>query len=59
MTRAQAAYRLVRRRCTAGRCPTSSTSVPPPGPLLLKQFGPLVGAGLLGLLIGWLLGRRR
>ncbi len=29
------------------------------GPVLLKQFGPLVGAGLLGLLIGWLLGRRR
>ena len=29
------------------------------GPVLVKQFGPLVGAGLLGLLIGWLLGRRR
>jgi carbon monoxide dehydrogenase subunit G len=29
------------------------------GPVLLKQFGPLVGAGFLGLLLGWLLGRRR
>ena len=29
------------------------------GPVLRKPFGPLVGAGLLGLLVGWLLGRRR
>ena len=28
------------------------------GPVLVKQFGPLVGAGLLGLLIGWLLIRQ-
>lgn len=29
------------------------------GPVLIRQFGPPVAAGLLGLLIGWLIGRRR
>ncbi len=29
------------------------------GPVLVRQFGPPVAAGLLGLLIGWLLGRGR